>query len=78
VSSRSREPAKDPFPGGGRRVLRASAGRLRRTSVGGMYDDHKTGLENETKGRMKETEGKFRGDLGRAIGDTSEHLKGRA
>ena len=27
---------------------------------------------------MKETEGKFRGDLGTATGDTSEHVKGRA
>ena len=27
---------------------------------------------------MKETEGKFRGDLGKSTGDTSEHVNGRA
>ena len=38
---------------------------------------NKRGLENEIKGKIKETEGKFRGDLGKATGDTSEHVKGR-
>lgn len=38
----------------------------------------KSGLEKETKGKMKKTEKKFRGDLGKAIGDTSEHGKGQA
>jgi uncharacterized protein YjbJ (UPF0337 family) len=39
----------------------------------------KSGLEIETKGKMEETEGRFRGDLGRAAtGDTSEQVKGRA
>jgi hypothetical protein len=38
----------------------------------------KSGLENERKGKMKETEGGFRGDLGRATGDTSEPGKDRA
>ncbi len=29
---------------------------------------NKLGLENETKGKMKETKSKFRGDLGKATG----------
>jgi uncharacterized protein YjbJ (UPF0337 family) len=37
----------------------------------------KSGLEIETKGKMERTEGEFRGDLGRAMGDTSEHLNRR-
>ena len=42
-----------------------------------MTDINKRGLENETKGKIKEIEGKFRGDFGKATGDKSEHLKGR-
>lgn len=38
----------------------------------------KSGLEIETKDKMEETEGRFRGDLGKARGYTSEHLKVRA
>ncbi len=38
----------------------------------------KSGLEIETKGKTEGTEGKFRGDLGRATVNTSERLKGRA
>ena len=41
----------------------------------------KSGLEIETngkmEGKMEGTEGEFRGDLGRAMRDTSEHLKRR-
>jgi uncharacterized protein YjbJ (UPF0337 family) len=39
---------------------------------------NKSGLEIETKVTMEETEGKFRGDLGKVAGDTSEHVNGRA
>ena len=39
---------------------------------------NKSGLEIETKGTMEETEAKFRGDVGKAAADTSEHVKGRA
>jgi uncharacterized protein YjbJ (UPF0337 family) len=38
----------------------------------------KSGLEIETKGKMEETEGRFRGYLVKATADASEHLKGRA
>jgi uncharacterized protein YjbJ (UPF0337 family) len=38
----------------------------------------KSGLEIEPKGKTEETEGRFRGYLGQATGDTSEHLKGLA
>jgi uncharacterized protein YjbJ (UPF0337 family) len=38
----------------------------------------KSGLEIATKGKMEETEGRFRGYLVRATADTSEHQKGRA
>ena len=37
----------------------------------------KSGLEIETKGKMERIESEFRGDLARAMGDTSEHLKRR-
>ena len=37
----------------------------------------KSGLEIEMKGKMEGTEREFRGDLGRATGDASEHVKGR-
>jgi uncharacterized protein YjbJ (UPF0337 family) len=37
-----------------------------------------SGLEIETKRKMEETEGRFRGYLGMATGDTSEHQKGLA
>ncbi|HEV2038024.1 MAG TPA: hypothetical protein VGQ96_05390 [Candidatus Eremiobacteraceae bacterium] len=37
----------------------------------------KNGLEIETKRKTEGTEREFRGDLGRATGDTSEHVKGR-
>jgi uncharacterized protein YjbJ (UPF0337 family) len=37
----------------------------------------KSGLEIETKGKMEETEDRFRGNLGKASADTSEHVKGR-
>ena len=37
----------------------------------------KSGLEIETKGKMEESEGRFRVDLVKATGDTSEHLKGQ-
>jgi hypothetical protein len=50
----------------------------RPTSVGGCMIINKSGLEIETKGTMEETEDKFRGDLGKAAADTSEHVKGRA
>ena len=36
------------------------------------------GLGNEIKGNVKETVGKVRGDLGDAVDNSSEHLKGRA
>jgi uncharacterized protein YjbJ (UPF0337 family) len=39
---------------------------------------NKSGLEIETKDKTNETEGKFRGDLGKAAGDTSERVNGRA
>ena len=38
----------------------------------------KSGLEIETKGKMEETEGRFRGYLVNATADTSEHQKGWA
>ena len=50
----------------------------RPASLGGCMTINKSGLEIETKGKMNETEGEFRGDLGKATGDTSEHVKGRA
>jgi uncharacterized protein YjbJ (UPF0337 family) len=37
-----------------------------------------SGLEIETKGKMEETEGRFRGYLVEATADTSEHQKGWA
>jgi uncharacterized protein YjbJ (UPF0337 family) len=37
-----------------------------------------SGLEIETKGKMEEAEGRFRGDLLQVAGDTSEQVKGRA
>ena len=38
----------------------------------------KSGLEIETKGKMEETEGRFRGYLVKATADTSEQVKGWA
>ena len=39
---------------------------------------NKSGLEIETKDKTNETEGKFRGDPGKAADDTSERVNGRA
>jgi uncharacterized protein YjbJ (UPF0337 family) len=41
-------------------------------------DLNQRGLENQVKGTAKEMEGQFRGDLGDATDNTSEHIKGRA
>jgi uncharacterized protein YjbJ (UPF0337 family) len=38
----------------------------------------KSGLEIDTKGKIEETEGRFRGYIVKATADTSEHHKGRA
>jgi hypothetical protein len=38
----------------------------------------KSGLEIETKGKREETEGRFRGDLLQATGDTGEQVKALA
>jgi len=37
-----------------------------------------SGLEIETKGKMEETEGRFRGYLVKATADTSKHQKSSA
>jgi uncharacterized protein YjbJ (UPF0337 family) len=58
------------------RTLSKLAGRP--TSLGGCMTINKSGLEIETKDKTNETEGKFRGDPGKAAGDTSERVNGRA
>ena len=42
-----------------------------------MKDLNERGLENQVKGTAKEMKDQVRGDLGDAIDDNSEHIKGR-